>query len=126
MPMETIRDRKIILCIGSDFVNLNLRCCLLQELGWHVLSSGKGYDGVMRFGQETIDAVVLDLDTDGSESALITAELKRQRAEVPVVMVITDGRVLAPGATAEADAVVLKSQETKLLHETLKALLKAA
>lgn len=115
---------RAVLCIGNDLVNLNLRCALLREHGWSVLSSGTGHDGITRFGQEKVDAVVLDLNHDGSESALIAAELKRQRPAVPVVMLIGDANALAPGATAQADAVVLKSEEAKALHHALQTLVK--
>ena len=121
--MKKIRGRAV-LCIGNDSVNLNLRCALLREHGWQVLSSGSGHDGVIRFGKETVDAVVLDLNHDGSESALIAAELKRQRPAVPLVMLFRDANALAPGATAQADAVVLKAEEAKALHSTLLSLAK--
>lgn len=117
---------RTVLCIGNDFVNLNLRCSLLQERGWNVSSSGKAHDGVIRFSREPIDAVVLDLGDDGAEAALIAAELKRLRVEVPVIMLISDEKRLAPGATAQADAVLLKSEETQHLHRTLQDLLEAA
>jgi DNA-binding NarL/FixJ family response regulator len=81
---------------------------------------------VIRVSRERADAVILDLDHNGAESALIAAELKRQRPKVPVIMLFTDKNVLAAGATAQANAVLLKSEESKLLHETLKRLLQAA
>jgi hypothetical protein len=37
-------------------------------------------------------------------------------------MLVRDPEVLAPGATAQTDAVLLKSEETEGLHEVLKAL----
>lgn len=123
MPVRKIRG-KAVLCIGNDLVNLNLRCALLREHGWRVLSSGTGHDGITRFGQETVDVVVLDLDHDGSESALIAAEMKRQRPAVPILMLVGDASTLAPGATAQADAVVLKSEETQTLHGALRSLVK--
>ena len=58
---------KSVLCIGNDPLSLNLRCALLKEHGWNVLSSGSGYEGVIRFGQEAVDAVVVDLNDDGAE-----------------------------------------------------------
>lgn len=112
-----------VLCIGNDLVNLNLRCSLLHECGWNVLSSGKAHDGVIRFSREAVDVVVLDLGEDGAEAALIAAELKRQRMDLPVVMLITNEKILAPGATLQADAVLLKSDESQLLDQTLKNLL---
>jgi DNA-binding response OmpR family regulator len=114
---------KAVLCIGSDFLNLNLRCSRLQEHGWDVLSSGTGHHGITRFMQEGADAVVLDVGGDGSEAALIAAELKRQSRELPVIMVVADRESLAQGATSQADAVLLKSEETKALHKTLLSLL---
>ena len=121
--MKKIRGRSV-LCIGNDLVNLNLRCALLHEQGWRVLSSGTGHDGITRFGQETVDVVVLDLNHDGSESALIAAELKRQRPSVPILMLIGDANTLAQGATAQADAVVSKSEGANALHAALRELVK--
>jgi len=109
MPARKIGG-KAVLCVGNDLVNLSLRCALLREHGWRVLSSGTGHDGTTQFGQETVDVVVLDLDHDGSESALIAAEMKRLRPAVPTLMLVGDASSLARAATAQADAVVLKSE----------------
>jgi len=117
------KGKNVVLCIGNDFVNLNLRCSLLREYGWNVLSSGSGHEGVIRFGQEQVDAVVLDLRGDGSESALIASELKRQCLAVPVIMLVAAREALVPGATEQADAVLLKASESRELHKTLKSLL---
>ena len=124
--MAAHRGGNIVLCIGNDFVNLNLRCAHLKGHGWSVVSSGKGHDGVFRFSSEPIDAVVIDLDGDGSEAALIAAELKRRREDVPVILLVGDEKTLVPGATRQADAVLLKSEETKVLHRTLKNVLHKA
>ena len=119
------KGRNVILCIGNDLVNLNLRCSLLREHGWNALSSGSGHGGVVRFGQEQVDAVVLDLKGDGAESALIASDLKRQRPAVPVIMLVADRALLVPGATDQADAVLLQADERRQLHKTLKSLLTA-
>ncbi len=125
--MQLNRPRgKAILCIGNDPILLNFRCALLKEHGWRVISSGSGHDGVNRLGEETVDAVVLDLKADGSEAALITGELKRQRPDVPVILLWTEDISFAAGASAQADAVILKSEETTVLPETLKELLKTS
>jgi len=91
----TKRSGNAVLCIGNDPIHLNLRCSLLKEHGWNVLSAGSGHEGVIRFGQEAVDAVVVDLDDDGAEAALITGELKRLRPEVPVIILVTDAEGLA-------------------------------
>lgn len=86
------RRVKTVLCIGNDPVRLNLRCSLLTEQGWNVLSSGYGQEGIIRFAQEVVDAVVVDLNNGGAESALIMGELKRLRPEIPVILLTTAGR----------------------------------
>jgi hypothetical protein len=64
----TTRHGCIVLCVGADPINLNLRCGLLREHGCHVRSAGRAPEGVIRFGQEAVDAVVLDLNSDGVSS----------------------------------------------------------
>jgi DNA-binding NarL/FixJ family response regulator len=115
--------KQVLLCIGSESVHLNLRCTLLRQHGWTVLSSGSGYEGVEVFRQEKVDAVVLDLDGDGSQSALIAAELKRQKPHIPIIMVVDDRAQWVPDATAQAGAVILKKEEPGRLHLALEKLL---
>lgn len=118
-----MRRGKSILCIGNDPLSLNLRCSLLRQHGWKVLSSGNGHEGILRFGQERVNAVVIDLNNDGSEAALIIGELKRLEPEVPVILV-QEEKVLAPGAIEQASAVVSKSQEDVHLIKALNAVVR--
>ena len=119
----TTQHRSDVLCIGNDAVRLNLRCSNLRKHGWNVLSSGSGFEGVLQFSRQRVDAVVVDLDDDGTEAALIIGELKRLRPEVPVIMLATDEKLLAPGATQLADAVIMKSQEDRSLIDALRVFL---
>jgi CheY-like chemotaxis protein len=120
------KRRHAVLCIGNDPVHLNLRCSRLREQGWHVVSSGSGHEGVVRFAQEAVDAVVLDLNHDGSEVALIASELKRLRPEAPVIIIVADTATLAEGATQQANAVIAKSDEASALIRALEALVRAS
>lgn len=114
---------RCVLCIGSDFVNLNLRCTFLNNHGWKTVSYSNGHDGIFRFAQGGIDLVVLDLDTDGAETALIAGELKRLHPTVPIIMLFANKESLVPNATAQADAVVLKSEEELVLPDRVRQLL---
>ncbi len=118
------RRGKTVLCIGNDPVSLNLRCSLLTEQGWNVLSSGNGHEGIIRFAQEVVDAVVVDLNNGGAESALIMGELKRLRPEIPVILLTTAGS-LEKEATQQANVVIAKSEEASKLADALKALVPA-
>jgi CheY-like chemotaxis protein len=117
------RIARCVLCIGNDFVNLNLRCTSLKNHGWETVSSGNGHEGIFQFNQGGIDLVVLDLDTDGAEAALIVGELKRLDPRVPIIMLIGSRERLVPDASAQADAVVLKSEEELVLPDRVCQLL---
>lgn len=117
------RAGKRVLCIGTDQVNLNLRCGLLKKKGWDVASAGSGHDGLFRFKQGGFNAVILDLNTDGAEAALIASQLKRQDPSVCVIIIVTNPATLLPGATDQADAVVMKSEEDEVLDSRLSGLI---
>jgi CheY-like chemotaxis protein len=109
----------VVLCIGNEPVHLNLRCSLLKEHGWYVLSSASGHQGLLRFQTEmAVQAVILDVEmgTDGAESALIAGQLKSMRPSVPVILLVTEGEALVDGALQCADVVVPRSEISKLLE----------
>jgi DNA-binding response OmpR family regulator len=111
-----------ILCIGDDPLRLNLRCSFLKANGWRVLSAGSGYEGIIRCGQESIDVVVLDLNSGGSESALVTGELKRLRPKLLVIMLVSEERDVATDATKQADVVIPRSASGEELLRALSVL----
>ena len=115
-PVSWARQHsRTVLCIGSEIVSLYRRCAFLREHGWNVLSSASGHDGIVRFGTELTDAVVLDVNGDGAETAVIAGELKWIRSKVLVIMLVGDGETLAEGALEIADAVILRSDQSGLL-----------
>jgi len=116
------RSHRTVLCIGDDLLNLNLRCSLLKKQGWRVISSGSGHDGLFRFAEGGIDAVVLDLDDDGSENALIASQIRKQQPGIPILMLIRDQSRVASGVSEQADALILKEDEEQLLPALLKQL----
>jgi precorrin-6x reductase len=71
-----------------------------------------------------VDAVVVDLNNGGAESARIMGELKRLPPEIPVILLTTAGS-LAKEATQQANVVIAKSEEASKLADALKALVPA-
>jgi DNA-binding response OmpR family regulator len=124
----SIREQggRTVLCIGDEAVHLNLRCSFLREHGWNVLSSGSGHEGLLRFGTQAINIVILDLNSGGVEGALVAGECKRIRPHVQIVMLITDRKSLVEGALESADVVMLRSEESTTLLDTLRALPKVS
>jgi hypothetical protein len=106
---------RTILCIGSDIFSQYRRCAFLREHGWLVLSSTTGHGGIVQFAAELVHAVVLDVDGDGAETALIAGELKRTKATVPVILLVGEGQALLEGALNSANAVVPRVDESELL-----------
>jgi len=112
---------RTVLCIGSEAISLHRRCSFLRDHGWRVLSSSSGHEGIFRFTAELVDVVVIDLNGDGSEGALIAGELKRLKPNVPVIILVAEGEPLAEGALASADAVVRRSDQHEELLKALEA-----
>lgn len=89
---------------------------------------GGGEEGLVRFGQEPVDLVILGLNDDGVQSALIAGQIKRIWPEVPFIIhhyFVTDRDALMPNATQQADVVVLRSEEDRSLPDALKTALKS-
>lgn len=112
---DSARSPRTVLCIGSEAISLYRRCAFLREHGWRVLSSASGHEGIRRFTSEPAAAVVVDLNGDGTEGALIAGELKRIRPNIPVIILIADGDHLVEGALDNANAVISRSDHPELL-----------
>jgi len=111
-----VSHSRTVLCIGSDAIGLRQRGAFLKEHGWRVLSSTKAHDAIVRFVSELVDAVVLDVDGDGAEAAVIAGELNRSRANVHVIMLVAEDQKLAEGVLDSADAVVIRSDQAELMR----------
>jgi len=116
---------KAVLCVGNDPIGLNLRRASLKSSGWRLLSATSGHEGIILCGQESVDAVVLDLGEDGVEAALTTGELKRLHPSLPIVVLVARGKKVTPDATRQADVVVLKHHESWILPDALAAVMGA-
>ena len=77
------------------------------------------------FQSASVDVVVLDLNGDGSEIALIASALKRIRP-VPIVVLVADPVTLNPDATNQAAAVIAKAREKERLLRCSKKLVPEA
>ena len=94
----------------------------MRVKGWQVVSSGSGHEGLIRFGEGPVGLVVLDLNGDGVEAALIAGELKRLRPGVRVVILVEKSAPLSEISLRSADAVVLKSEEGTALVAALRTI----
>ena len=118
--MSTVSDAlarsRTVLSICSDIFGQFRRCAFLREHGWLVLGSSSGHGGIVQFAAELVHAIVLDVDGDGAETAVIAGELKRIKARVPVILLVGESQTLVEGVVECADALVARLDEWEILQ----------
>jgi DNA-binding response OmpR family regulator len=120
--VEGRKKRRTILHFGTDRVLLLLRARSLNEMGYHVLNASDGFEAIKLATQEPVDAVVLDLDRNHAEVALVASEIKRCRPQVPTI-VLTEGTAPPARVHKLADALVPGRDNLSMLVTTLDDLL---
>jgi len=96
----------VILCVDDDPTGLTARRLLLSVVGYTVLAATSAEIALRLFGCNRVDLVITDHllpDLTGSE---LTAELKRLKPEVPVVLLT--GLIEPPPGSERADLLLTK------------------
>ena len=88
------------------------------------LRSSNGFETMELCAREPVDAVVLDLDRNHAEVALIAREIKQRRPQVPTI-VLTEAPAAVEGMHELADVLVPKENPPELV-KSLQKLLSAA
>jgi len=122
--MPQLRKRKhTILHFCCNDKALLMRAKFLRHEGYRVLGSHNGFETMELCNREPVDAVVLDLDGNRAEIALIAREIKRCRPEIPTI-VLAESPAKAEGVRELADALVPKENPPELV-KSLQKLLRA-
>ena len=116
------KKRRTILHYGTDRVVLLLRARGLNEMGYHVLNASDGFEAIKLATQEHVDAVVLDLDRNHAEVALVATEIKRCRPQLPTIL-LADETAHPSRAHDLADALVPRRDNVKMLVTALENIL---
>jgi len=103
-----------LLCIHRDPAQLSL----LQENGYELVTATNGHDGLRLFMSRPVDAIVLDYHLGLLDGAVVAAEIKQIKPQVPIVMLI-DNLELPDGALKSVDALVTKSDGAYFLLATV-------
>lgn len=117
------RQRKThtILHFCCDDNALLMRAEFLRRQGYRVLVSSNGFETMELCSREPVDAVVLDLDRNRAEVALIAREIKQRRPEVPTI-VLAESPAAAEGVHELADVLVPKENPPELVKSLQKLL----
>lgn len=115
LPYE---NKRTIVHFSTNRMVLRLRAWNLNEVGYHVLITDNGFEAIKMASSGHVDAVVLDVDRNHEEIALVATEIKRCRPQMPTIMLV-EGAALPHRAHELADALVPKRGNVELLITTL-------
>jgi DNA-binding response OmpR family regulator len=103
-----------LLCFHRDPAQL----ALLRENGYELLTATSGSEGLQLLKSRPIDAIVLDYHLGLVDGAVVAADIKKVKPELPIVM-LADHLDLPDGALKSVDALVIKSDGAHFLWATV-------
>jgi CheY-like chemotaxis protein len=110
-----------VLHFSCDPVALAEREGLLKHAGYQVHNATDGFDAIQVSTSGQVDAVLLDLNRNPAEIALIAQEIRRLRPELPTV-VLTE-RSESQDAPKSASLLVPRQRSSKSLMKSLQKIL---
>jgi len=111
-----------ILCIDNHWNGLAGRKMLLEQSGYEVLEATCGDEGLKLFLSHAVDAVVLDYQMPAINGAEVATEMKRIKAQVPI-MLLSACCPLQKSRLRAVDSFQSKSQPTATFLSALQDLL---
>ena len=112
--MTKMSTQRTLLCIHREPAQLSL----LKENGYRLVTATNGGDGLRLFMSWPVDAIVLDYHLGLLDGAVVAAEIKQVKPQIPIVM-LADNLDLPDGALKSVDAIVAKSDGPHFLLETV-------
>jgi DNA-binding response OmpR family regulator len=103
-----------LLCIHRDPAQLNL----LRENGYELVTATNGSEGLRLLMSRPVDAIVLEYHLGLLDGAVVAAEIKKAKPQLPIVMLAEDLE-LPEGALKSVDALVTKSDGAHFLWATV-------
>jgi len=116
-----VTRRPIILCVDDEPNILTIRSALLGMAGYEVYSAKDGASALEIFRNGQVDLVILDYDMPGMVGDRVAQEMRRQRDDMPLLLV-TAFHDLPATCTSIFDAVVVKGESPTILLETISSL----
>ena len=103
-----------LLCIHRDPGQL----ALLRENGYELITATSGSEGLQLLSSRPIDAIVLEYHLGLMDGAVVAADIKKVKPQLPIVM-LADHLDLPDGALKSVDALVTKSDGAHFLWATV-------
>lgn len=112
--MTGMATNSTLLCIHRNPAQLSL----LQENGYELVTATNGSDGLRLLMTRPVDAIVLEYHLGLLDGAVVAAEIKKVKPQLPIVM-LADHLELPDGALKSVDALVTKSDGAHFLWATV-------
>src|SRR5271166_6781206 len=113
---------KTVLCVDDETIGLRVRKLMLEGAGFNVLTATSGQQGIDMFDTNDVDVVVLDYYMPGLNGGQVAAELRRRRADVPIIF-FSAYFSLPPEALELANAFFTKGDPPEVLIEKIEQLM---
>ena len=78
--------KPLILCIDDEALGLKIRKAVLEKEGYRVLTALDGSSGLTLFKDEPVEGVILDYYMPGMDGGEVATAMRRQRPEVPILL----------------------------------------
>lgn len=102
------QDRRTVLCVDDEQLQLQLRIILFESAGFNVLQARSAATALELFRSQRVDAVVMDYWLSGTNGTAVAEEMKKLNPRIPIVML--SGYSSLPGEGAVVDAWLRKAQ----------------
>lgn len=112
----------LILCIDDEALGLQIRKVVLERAGYRVLTALDGKSGLSLFSKHPVDAVILDYYMPGMNGGEVASEMRRTRAEVPILLL--SAYVDLPAEVIQSvDFTLMKGDRPETLMEKVQEML---
>lgn len=112
--LTSMATNSTLLCIHRDPAQLTL----LRENGYELVTATNGSEGLRLLMSRPVDAIVLEYHLGLLDGAVVAAEIKKVKPQLPIVM-LADDLELPEGALKSVDAIVTKSDGPHFLWATV-------
>jgi CheY-like chemotaxis protein len=115
----------LVLCVDDEAIGLLVRKTLLEKAGYRVLTAHDGPQGLDVFGQNPVEAVVLDYSMPGMHGGEVATRMRAVKPEVPILL-LSAYTSLPQDVLDRVNVYMTKGEGPALLLEKLNQMLSDA
>lgn len=79
-------EKAVILCVDDEQIPLALRKCVLEKLGYSVLTANSGSEALEQLQSQHVDLVLTDMLMPGLSGAELAREIKLRMPSLPIIL----------------------------------------